>query len=78
MLFKRFTDFLPKLMKHKANHSHQYQVLLTELKNNLTDDILVFHIEFSENYACKLNVEIKSFYFGGSWNQINFIWNDLL
>ena len=60
-------------MKHEANQNrHQYQ-LLTELKNKLSEDILVFHIDFSEDYACKLNAETQSFHFGGSRNQVNFI-----
>ncbi|GBM18757.1 hypothetical protein AVEN_44315-1 [Araneus ventricosus] len=69
MLLKLFTESLPKLMKHEANHRHQYQVL-TQLKNNPSDDKMVLHIDFSENYACKLNAQ--SFYFGGSHRQVTF------
>ena len=29
----------------------------------------VLHIDFSENYACKLSTEIQSFHFGGSRRQ---------
>ncbi|GBN91005.1 hypothetical protein AVEN_217174-1 [Araneus ventricosus] len=52
MLLKLFTESLPKLMKHEANHRHQYQVL-TQLKNKPSEDKMVLHIEFTENYACK-------------------------
>ncbi|GBN83211.1 hypothetical protein AVEN_15952-1 [Araneus ventricosus] len=71
MLLKFFTESLPKLMKHEANHRYQYQVL-TRLKNNPSEDKMVLHIDFNKNYACKLNAETQSFHFGGSRRQVTF------
>ncbi|GBM25748.1 hypothetical protein AVEN_242013-1 [Araneus ventricosus] len=56
-------------MKHEANHRHQYQVL-TQLKNNPSEDKMVLHIDFSANYACKLNAETQSFHFDGSHRHV--------
>lgn len=30
---------------------------------------MILHIDFSENYACKLNTEIQAFHFGGNRQQ---------
>ncbi len=57
MLLKIFTESLPKLIKHEANHRHQYKVL-TLLKNDPSEDKLVLHTDFSENYVCKLHTYI--------------------
>lgn len=43
---------------------------MRELKEKLQENDLVLHVDFSENYGCKLNTEIQSFHFGGNRNQV--------
>ncbi|KAL4710696.1 hypothetical protein ACJJTC_004341 [Scirpophaga incertulas] len=42
-----------------------------ELKENLSDNEVLIHVDFSENYLLKYNEEIQSFHFGGSRQQIS-------
>ena len=35
-------------------------------KNNLEANEALLHIDFSENYACKLNEEVQTFHYGAS------------
>lgn len=60
------TESIPKLLKYEKNHKHQYEVL-KKLKN-ISKDGIVFHVDYSENFSCKLNAEPRSFHFGGSLN----------
>lgn len=47
----------------KQNEAYKY------IRENLKPEEAVIHIDFSENYACKLAEEIQSFHFGSSRNQ---------
>lgn len=40
------------------------------LRENMTDEEVLIHIDFSENYVCKLNAEIQSMHFGASKKQV--------
>ena len=40
------------------------------MKNTLSSTELVLHIDFVENYCCKLADEIQSFHYGASRNQV--------
>ena len=42
---------------------------MRELKETLRPDELCVHIDFSENYSCKLNTEVQAFHFAGSRKQ---------
>ncbi|KAK0132285.1 hypothetical protein N1851_032914 [Merluccius polli] len=54
--------------RHQFNWLHQTQSL-RELKHSLLRDELCIHIDFSENYSCKLNREVQPFHFGSSQKQ---------
>jgi hypothetical protein len=41
-----------------------------ELKENLKVNEAMIHIDFLENYACKLGTEIQSMHFGASQKQL--------
>lgn len=62
-------DFHSKGMKHLFNIKHQYGVLRS-MKDNISDKEVVLHIDFAENYNCKLSGEIQSYHFGASRNQV--------
>lgn len=57
-------------MKHCTNIWTQYKNI-KELKNNLTPQEVVIHVDFSENYCVKYHEEIQSFHFGGSRMQLS-------
>ncbi|KAK0152137.1 hypothetical protein N1851_006503 [Merluccius polli] len=67
-LLKSFNEKLDALAKHQYIWIHQVEQCRA-LKNSLQDHEVVVHMDFSENYACKLNVEVQSFHFGGSRKQ---------
>ncbi|KAJ4934782.1 hypothetical protein JOQ06_007564 [Pogonophryne albipinna] len=59
---------LDAFTRHQINWLHQTRSL-RELKHSLLRDELCVHIDFSENYGCKLNREIQAFHFGSSRKQ---------
>lgn len=67
-LVSMFNKALDLLAKHHFNWLHQLEEC-RKLKENLTDTEVVVHIDFSENYGCKLSTEIQAFHFGGSRKQ---------
>lgn len=60
---------LKKFKEHLFNICHQYKSY-KNVKDNLTDDELVIHCDFSENYTCKMHEEIQAVHFGASQYQI--------
>lgn len=52
-----------KLGKHVYNIRHQYAAL-RGLKENLSEDEVVLHIDFAENFLCKYSSEIQAVHFG--------------
>lgn len=56
---------LKKYMIHLRNIEHQY-LFVKNLKNNLSSEEMILHVDFSENYLCKYSREVQSFHFGGS------------
>ena len=58
-----------KFCKHVFNIRHQY-ASLDALKSSLSDNEVVIHVDFSENYSCKLSDEVQSMHFGGARNQV--------
>lgn len=63
-----FHKKLEALAIHQFNWVRQTEQFC-ELKQNLTAYEAVLHIDFSENYACKMNTAIQAYHFGGSQNR---------
>lgn len=56
---------IKKFTTHIANNKYQH-MYIKELKENLTCDDVLIHIDFSENYALKYASEAQSMPFGAS------------
>lgn len=67
-LVKEFGSKLSSFRNHLFNIRHQYQ-MHQKLKETMTKEDCLIHIDFSENYSCKYNSEIQSVHFGGSHQQ---------
>ncbi|KAK7162509.1 hypothetical protein R3I93_006735 [Phoxinus phoxinus] len=67
-LMKSFNEKLDGLAKHQYTWIHQVEQCRA-LKNSLQHHEAVVHMDFSENYACKLNVEVQHYHWGGSRKQ---------
>ncbi|CAG2215362.1 unnamed protein product [Mytilus edulis] len=58
-LIDEFQESLKKFCYHYFNIVHQYQAL-KRLKENLNDNEVVIHMDFSENFNCKYEKDIQS------------------
>ena len=67
-LVDTFQDYLVKFRKHHFNIVHQFGIYRA-LKQNLSSNECIVHVDFSENYNCKYGNEIQSVHFGGSHQQ---------
>jgi len=67
-LNKEVNNEVVRAARHVFNISHQYKAI-TYLKDNMNKDEILLHMDFSENYSCKLNSEIQSMHFGASQRQ---------
>ena len=56
---------LDLLAKHQYNWIHQVEQC-RQVKETISDTEVVVHMDFSENYGCKLHTEIQAFHFGRS------------
>ncbi|XP_026100440.1 uncharacterized protein LOC113071286 isoform X2 [Carassius auratus] len=63
-----FNQRLNAIASHQLNWLHQVKQF-RHIKENIHANEMVLHIDFSENYACKLNTEIQAFHFGGNRQQ---------
>ena len=63
-----FNQSLNRIASHQLNWLHQVKQF-RHIKENIHPNEMVLHIDFSENYACKLNTEIQAFHFGGNRQQ---------
>lgn len=61
---------IPNLLKHICNRNHQYKAI-DYIKKNVSENSVVVHVDFSENYACKYASEVQSMHFGGSRQQLS-------
>jgi hypothetical protein len=59
-----------KFCNHVFNIRHQF-CSLKSLCDNLQTNEILRHVDFSENYACKLSDEIQRLHFGGSRHQVS-------
>lgn len=66
MLVEKFTTDIDHFKKHIFNIKQQYHAYSHALLPNEA----VIHIDFSENYSCKLAKEVQGHHFGASPNQI--------
>ena len=61
---------LGRFKPHYYNIRHQYKFYRT-LKRNMMSNECLMHIDFSENYVCKMQNEVLSAHFGASKKQIS-------
>lgn len=69
-LITELHEDLDKFFHHERNIIHQFSAI-KQLKKSLTEEDVLIHIDFSENYATKYSQEIQAFHFGGSRTQIS-------
>lgn len=69
-VINKFEALLISFFKHILNITVQYSAI-KELKENMPENAVLCHVDFSENYSLKYNEEIQSFHFGGSRQQIS-------
>lgn len=65
-----FQQDMTNFKKHVFNIQQQYKAYRMCI-DNLAEGEVVMHIDFSENYNCKLSEEVQSHHFGGSRNQVS-------
>ena len=68
VLVSIFFGSLDVYMKHVRNMKHQFSAL-KRLKENLTEEEILIHVDFAENYACKYGQEIQSCPFDANCKQ---------
>jgi len=66
----RFKGVIVPYMKHVGNWLHQSRII-KELKSKLTEEAVLFHIDFAENFGCKYATELQVIHFGGNQVQIS-------
>jgi hypothetical protein len=59
----------PKGSRRLYTIDHQYSTL-RQMKKNMGSNEITLHIDFAENYCCKLASEVQSIHFGASRNQV--------
>jgi len=59
-----------KFCKHVFNIVHQH-CAIKRLKEDITEKECLTHIDFSEIYACKIEIEVQGMPFGASRNQVS-------
>lgn len=68
-LTESFNEDLKMMKKHVFNIKHQYAQYLSCITNLKSNEVAI-HIDFSENYLCKLSTEVQSMHFGASKAQV--------
>lgn len=63
-------NMLPKFLSHTSNIVNQYATIKC-LKEALTTNEALIHMDFSENYSYKYAEEVQSMHFGGSRGQVS-------
>lgn len=69
-LIDELGDTMNRFFRHEFNIVHQYNAIKL-LKKSLSENDVLVHMDFSENFCTKYNQEIQSFHFGGSRTQIS-------
>ncbi|KAH0567855.1 hypothetical protein KQX54_015157 [Cotesia glomerata] len=68
-LVQNLEEAPPSFLQHVTTIVHQYQTV-SDLKKNLTENSALIHVDFSENYTCRYNVEIQAVHFEAAKPQI--------
>ena len=68
-LMSEFNAEFVNFKAHSFNIKQQYKAFRM-CKGNLLTDQATIHIDFSQNYCCKLSAEIQPFHFGSSRSQV--------
>ena len=66
---RALTDTMANLHKRFLSENQKFE-RLRSLRETLTQNDVVIHIDYSENYACKYSREIKETHFGGGNQQV--------
>lgn len=69
-LLDKFTVKIDSLLAHEGRILHQYNAIKS-LKQNMSENEILIHCDFSENYSLKYSEEVQSYHFGGSRQQIS-------
>lgn len=69
-LIHELHEDLETFLCHERNIVHQFNAL-KNLKKTLTEEDVLIHMDFSENFSAKYGQEIQAFHFGGSRMQIS-------
>ncbi|KAL4009294.1 hypothetical protein ACER0C_003146 [Sarotherodon galilaeus] len=67
-LIELFQSFVKKFKMHHFNIKQQY-AFCRELKNNMSGEEALIHVDFSENYSCKYSSQVQAVHFGASHQQ---------
>lgn len=67
-LIELFRSFVKKFKMHHFNIKQQY-AFCRELKNNMSGEEALIHVDFSENYSCKYSSQVQVVHFGASHQQ---------
>ncbi|KAL4005767.1 hypothetical protein ACER0C_005480 [Sarotherodon galilaeus] len=67
-LIELFHSFVKKFKMHHFNIKQQY-AFCRELKNNMSGEEALIHVDFSENYSCKYSSQVQAVHFGASHQQ---------
>ena len=67
-LKEQFHKCFHEHIQHKFNISHQYDEM-KKIKENIKENEIALVIDFSENYACKIENEVQAHHFGASRKQ---------
>ena len=68
-LLAEATKLVHAMKRHTYNITHQ-AIFYRKLRQEMDVNECILHIDFAENYACKLGKEIQSMHFGASKRQI--------
>ena len=64
------TSLLQRFKRHYFNIQHQY-AFYRELRHTMSTRECLIHIDFAENYVCKMASEVQSVHYGASKRQIS-------
>src|SRR5258705_8039511 len=65
-----FLKEMVPMTRHIFNIDYQYETMRS-LKNSLSVNECILHMDFSENYLCKYGQEIQQVHFGASHRQVS-------
>ncbi|CAG2232244.1 unnamed protein product [Mytilus edulis] len=68
-LIDTFSSEMQRFKVHTFNITNQFNHY-RKMKENLKENEVLIHIDFAENFLCKLSTEIQSMHFGASKQQI--------